>query len=194
MAVASWVTSAPAASQTSAMALMNEIFVARKEFAATLTSSAVGKSVTRNGTPSAMIGAYTSRRRSSALVERTPTTRRSGCRVSSTAKPSRRNSGFHATSTPSAEVAASRSASSAAVPTGTVDLPTTRAPGRRWGANEVTEPNTWDMSAFCAPAVCGVPTQMKCTSANCATSSNEVVKRTRPASMFRARTSSSPGS
>ena len=38
---ASWVTSAPVTSHTSAMALMNEIFVARKEFAATFTSSAV---------------------------------------------------------------------------------------------------------------------------------------------------------
>ena len=36
------VTSAPAASQTSAIALMKEIFVARKAFAAVLTSSAVG--------------------------------------------------------------------------------------------------------------------------------------------------------
>ena len=41
MASASVATSAPAASQTSAIALMNEIFVARNEFAAVLTSSAV---------------------------------------------------------------------------------------------------------------------------------------------------------
>ncbi len=34
-------TSAPVTSQTSAIALMKEIFVARKAFAATLTSSAV---------------------------------------------------------------------------------------------------------------------------------------------------------
>ena len=40
-ASASRVTSAPVASQTSAIALMNEILVARKELAATLTSSAV---------------------------------------------------------------------------------------------------------------------------------------------------------
>ena len=44
-------TSAPAASHTSAMALMKEILVARKEFAATLTSSAVGRSVTTSGVP-----------------------------------------------------------------------------------------------------------------------------------------------
>ena len=47
----SLVTSAPVTSHTSAIALMNEIFVARKELAATLTSSAVAKSVTTSGTP-----------------------------------------------------------------------------------------------------------------------------------------------
>jgi hypothetical protein len=41
IASASVVTSAPAASHTSAIALMNEIFVARNAFADTLTSSAV---------------------------------------------------------------------------------------------------------------------------------------------------------
>ena len=41
IASASCVTSAPAASQTSAIALMNEILVARKAFAAVFTSSAV---------------------------------------------------------------------------------------------------------------------------------------------------------
>ncbi len=50
IARASWLTSAPEASQTSAIALMKEIFVARKAFAATLTSSAVAKSVTTTGT------------------------------------------------------------------------------------------------------------------------------------------------
>ena len=48
---------APAASQTSAIALMKEIFVARKALAATLTSSAVAKSVTTNGAPAAISGA-----------------------------------------------------------------------------------------------------------------------------------------
>ena len=41
MASARRVTSAPVASHSSAIALMNEIFVARNEFAATLTSCAV---------------------------------------------------------------------------------------------------------------------------------------------------------
>ncbi|CAM5242287.1 hypothetical protein SFUMM280S_03168 [Streptomyces fumanus] len=53
IASASLATSPPAASHTSAIALMKEIFVARKEFAAVFTSSAVGKSVTTNGDPSA---------------------------------------------------------------------------------------------------------------------------------------------
>ncbi len=55
MASASWVTSAPAISQISDMALMNEIFVARKLLAATLTISAVGKLVTTTGVLSASI-------------------------------------------------------------------------------------------------------------------------------------------
>ena len=41
MASASWVTSAPVTSAISAIALMNEIFVARNALAATFTSSAV---------------------------------------------------------------------------------------------------------------------------------------------------------
>ena len=98
------VTSAPAASHTSAIALMNEILVARKEFAATLTSSAVGKSVTRKGTPLAISDAYTLRITCSARSLARPTTSRSGFSVSCTAKPSRRNSGFHTTSTPLAAV------------------------------------------------------------------------------------------
>ena len=56
-ASASATTSPPVASHTSAMALMKLIFVARKELAATLTSSAVGWFVTMRGTPSASRGA-----------------------------------------------------------------------------------------------------------------------------------------
>ena len=56
-ACASSTTSAPATSHSSAIALMKEIFVARKAFAAILTSSAVAKSVTTMGTPFASSGA-----------------------------------------------------------------------------------------------------------------------------------------
>lgn len=102
MASASFTTSPSAASHTSAIALMKEILVARKEFAEVFTSSAVGKSVTTNGEPSATGPAYTSRRSFSAPSLAIPTTIRSGCRVSCTAKPSRRNSGFQASSAPAA--------------------------------------------------------------------------------------------
>ena len=54
MASARATTSASTTSHTSAIALMNEIFVARNELAATLTSSAVAKSVTTTGQPPPM--------------------------------------------------------------------------------------------------------------------------------------------
>ena len=108
---------------------MNEILVARKAFAATLTSSAVAKSVLMTGSPGSSNGRYTSRMVCSAAGEFTPNTSRSGCRVSCTAKPSRRNSGFQAISTAPESTWAclpSSSCSRCAVPTGTVDLPTIR--------------------------------------------------------------------
>ena len=123
---ASCVTSAPVTSHTSAIALMNEILVARKEFAATLTSSAVAKSVTTTGAPRSITGANAARSCCSAHSDSTPNTSRSGRSVSSTANPSRRNSGFQASST-SADGARSRTSCAirTAVPAGTVDLPTT---------------------------------------------------------------------
>ena len=57
IASASTVTSAPAASHTSEMALMNEILVARKAFADAFTNSAVARSVTRNGISASMSSA-----------------------------------------------------------------------------------------------------------------------------------------
>ena len=51
IALASPITSAPDASHISAMTLMKEILVARKEFAATLTSSAVSRSIESPGMP-----------------------------------------------------------------------------------------------------------------------------------------------
>ena len=56
IAFAKTVTSPPAASQTSAIALINEILVAKKELAATLTSSAVGRSARIQGVPRASTG------------------------------------------------------------------------------------------------------------------------------------------
>ena len=98
-ASASCMTSAPAASQTSAIALMKEILVARKALAATLTSSAVGEVGDHHR------HALGQQRRVDLAQLRlgrgrraTPMTSRSGCSVSWTAKPSRRNSGFQASS------------------------------------------------------------------------------------------------
>ena len=54
------------------MALMNEIFVARNEFAAVLTSSAVAKSVIIRGVSSARIDAYTSSRVAAAACPGSP--------------------------------------------------------------------------------------------------------------------------
>ena len=81
------------------MPLMNEILVARNAFAATLTSSAVSRSITSNGVPACSGAAYTWRIRGSARGDVTPSTMRSGARLSCTANPSRRNSGFQASST-----------------------------------------------------------------------------------------------
>src|ERR1035441_5227548 len=116
---------------------MNEILVARKAFAETLTSSAVARSVQMYGVPASSRGAYTWRRVASAVADVTPATSRSGRRVSCTAKPSRRNSGFHASSAsgPFGASSASRPASRAAVPTGTVDLPAIRQLLVRYGAS-----------------------------------------------------------
>ena len=67
IASARWVTSPPAASQSSAIALMKEIFVARNELAATLTSWAVARSVTMRGVSAASMAAYTSSSTSAVL-------------------------------------------------------------------------------------------------------------------------------
>ncbi len=164
------------------MALMKEIFVARKELAEVFTSSAVGKSVTTNGEPSPTGVAYTSRSSASARSLRTPMTMRSGCSVSSTANPSRRNSGFQASSacSPTGASSARRAASRSAEPTGTVDLPTTSAGRFRCGASDSTAESTYDMSHAYSPCFCGVFTQTKWMSPKSAASAQSRVKRSRP--------------
>ena len=82
--------------------------------------------------------------------------------VSFTANPSRRNSGFQARFAPLPEETI-RSASRAAVPTGTVDLPTTRSPAERNGSSASIAAFTYVMSAALLPRLCGVPTATKCT-------------------------------
>ena len=171
-ASASGTMSAPAASHISAIALMNETLVARNALAAPLTSSAVGRSVTRNGTPAASGWAYTSRSRASARSEVTPATIRSGRTVSATACPSRRNSGFQASSAaaPTGASRVRRSASSAAVPTGTVDFPTSRQGRVSRGARASTHASRCDRSAAAESVRCGVPTHTKWMSPNSAAS------------------------
>ena len=139
-AVARSDTSAPVASQTSAIALMKEILVARNELAATLTSSDVARSVTTTGTAGLEHRPEHLAQRSSARADPTPKTIRDGRSVSSIAWPSRRNSGFHASSASAPPGARSWSSrvSRSAVPTGTVDLPTTRQGRVRYGARPVT--------------------------------------------------------
>ena len=83
-------TSAPVSSQTLAISLMNEIFVARNALAASLIISALAMSVRTSGAPS---GAYSSTTASPAQSPTSPTTTRSGLRKSSSADPSLRNSG-----------------------------------------------------------------------------------------------------
>ena len=143
-ASASTVTSAPAASQTAEIALMNEIFVARNAFALTLTSSAVGRSHDHHRA----CPRRSARRRPGAatpprVASVPPMTMRSGCSVSSTALPSRRNSGFQTSSTctPCGRLAPATSVRSRApVPTGTVDLPTIRPSWRQVAARSRSWP------------------------------------------------------
>src|SRR4029077_5186377 len=82
--------------------------------------------------------AYSGRSTCPARREVTPTKIRSGARVSATALPSRRNSGFHASSAPG-QAWLSSAASRRAVPTGTVDLPTTRHGRSSSGASAATQ-------------------------------------------------------
>ena len=160
IALARTVTSPPAASQTSAIALIKEIFVARNEFAATFTNSDVGKSARTQGVFSAKLLAYISFNLFSAASFVTPTTKRFGCKVSSTAKPSRKNSGFQAKST-FGFIFKSRSRNLAAVPTGTVDLPTTKDPGLQIAATASKAASTYLRSAASESGFWGVPTQIK---------------------------------
>ena len=112
--------------------------------------------------------------------------------MSWTAKPSRRNSGFHASSAPGT-FSPTSSASRAAVPTGTVDLPTTSSPGCSTSSSDSVAASTYRRSAAYSPRFCGVPTQTKCTCAPAA-SAMSVLKRSRPVASVRASSSSKPGS
>ncbi|MEZ5407430.1 MAG: hypothetical protein R2761_05345 [Acidimicrobiales bacterium] len=88
-------TSAPTASQTLAISLTNEIFVARKALAASLTISAEATSHCTTGAPSGVQRAATASAAEPGWpASSEPSTTRSGWSTSCTAEPSRRNSGF----------------------------------------------------------------------------------------------------
>src|SRR5262249_41675165 len=116
-----WVTSAPACSHRLAMALANEILVARKALDAYLIISAEGTSVMIMGRSR---GAYSSSRVMATCWVGAPITIRSGRRVSSMAEPSRRNSGLETTSNGTGVIwlCSMTSRTRSPVPTGTVDL------------------------------------------------------------------------
>ena len=160
MALARTVTSPSAASHISAIAFINEILVAKNELAATLTNSDVGKSALTQGVFSFKFEAYTSFKIFSALSLTTPTTNLFGFKVSSTAKPSRKNSGFHAKSAFGFN-SINLLRSLAAVPTGTVDLPTTNPPALTNFAIDSKAELTYVKSAAFPPLTWGVPTQIK---------------------------------
>ncbi len=84
-------TSAPTASQTLAISLMNEILVARNALDAYLIISAVATVVRTTVVSMSAKSCWTS---SPSVSRYAPITMRSGCRTSSTAAPSRRNSGL----------------------------------------------------------------------------------------------------
>src|SRR3954451_9533301 len=126
-------TSASTASHRLAIALMNEILVARNAFDAYLIISADAGAVT-------MIGAlrflYRSETRTATDASVQPITTRFGSRKSRIDVHSRRNSGFDATNTSSggAPASASTRCTMRVEPTGIVDLLITTVPGRRTGA------------------------------------------------------------
>ena len=77
---------------------MNEILVAKNEFAAYLVSSAERSSMKMIGFPWRTKGKYNSSMILRARLEEVPITTRSGFMKSSTANPSRKNSGLETTS------------------------------------------------------------------------------------------------
>ena len=86
------------------------------------------------------------------------------------------------------------SRSRAAVPTGTVDLPTMSPSWVRCRAMAVRRRLHVRRSAAWLVLDCGVPTQTKCTSAQPTASATSVVNRSRPVATCSARSSGRPGS
>ena len=117
-------TSAPSNSQSWAISFMKVIFIAKKELAAYLVSSALFSSIKITGLPWRTKGAYKSLSIFFAFSDEVPITTLSGFIKSSTATPSRKNSGLLTISNvPSIPPLLSRVCFTfSAVPTGTVLL------------------------------------------------------------------------
>ena len=184
-AVARSDTSAPVTSQISAIALMNEILVARNELAATLTSSDVARSVTTTGTPASSTGRNASRRVFSARADADPEDhpgRTEGVLdrvpLAQELRVPRQLGARHPRAPgPGAAGSAARRCRPGRW--------TCRRPGM---AGSGTAPgrspraSTWLRSAPFEPGSCGVPVQTKWTSPNPAASARSVVNRSRPES------------
>ena len=120
-------TSAPSASHTFEISLMNEILVARKQFDEYLMSSAVSSVVMTIGVSIRNSGSCSFLSSSCDFLVSAPMTTRSGRMNVSMAEPSRRNSGFDATSNSAPRLANFfiHEYRSRAVPTGAVLFCTT---------------------------------------------------------------------
>ncbi len=141
---------------------MNEMRVARMEFAAYLHSSALAVSIIMIGAPVRVNGAYSSRIISIARssLGSVPTTTRSGFMKSSIAAPCLRNSGLLTTLNGWVVSAAIVAWTLRAVPTGTVLLSTTTV------YLFIARPTSRATASTCCRSAdpsspCGVPTAMK---------------------------------
>src|SRR5581483_7497646 len=143
-------TSAPVASQTFAISLMNEMRVIRNALAASLIISA---ELTSQRTIGVRSGSYSAATIAPSASSNAPTTTRSGCMNSSTARPSDRNSGFETYPTLPSPRAWRPSRTFAPVPTGTVDFITRTGRPSSAGSSSTTL-QTRDRSA--SPAYVGI--------------------------------------
>ena len=165
---------------------MNEIFVARKAFDASLTISALAMSVRTTGAPN---GEYRSTTASPAQSPSSPTTTRSGCMKSRTADPSLRNSGQDTYEKPSLPRSLKPRLIVAPVPAGTVDFITSA-----WrSVAGIASTTAWTADRSASPEyIGGVPTATSSKRACSSAPANSVEKCIR--SRLRASSSSSPGS
>ena len=172
-ASASTRTSAPAASHTSEMALMNEILVARKALADDLDQLGglqVGEQERHALVEQGRVE-FAQRRLG---ADRIASARQAQCDPDAACRAPRSPRAGTRDSTPprhrhrQAPIALRRRLSSAAVPTGTVDLPKITADLVSRGTRSSMTACTWRRSAPYSPFFCGVPTPRKWTSANSA--------------------------